>query len=53
MLLTSGASTFFNANPLNQPMNSLPLFTYSAVRSGEPIYIERGFGAAACCSCSS
>jgi phosphate transport system permease protein len=46
VLLTSGASTFFNANPIDQPMNSLPLFTYSAVRSGEPTFIERGFGAA-------
>jgi phosphate transport system permease protein len=46
VLLTSGASTFFNDNPFSQPMNSLPLFTYSAVRSGEPTYIERGFGAA-------
>jgi phosphate transport system permease protein len=46
VLLTSGASTFFNANPLHEPMNSLPLFTYFAVRSGEPAYIQRGFGAA-------
>jgi len=46
VLLTSGASTFFNANPVSAPMNSLPLYTYFAVRSGEPLYIERGFGAA-------
>jgi phosphate transport system permease protein len=46
VLLTSGASTFFNANPIDQPMNSLPLFTYTAVRSGEPVFIQRGFGAA-------
>jgi phosphate transport system permease protein len=46
VLLTSGASTFFNANPFSQPMNSLPLYTYFAVRSGEPVLIERGFGAA-------
>jgi phosphate transport system permease protein len=46
VLLTSGASTFMNTNPLSEPMNSLPLFVYTAVRSGEPIYIERGFGAA-------
>jgi phosphate transport system permease protein len=25
-------------------MNSLPLFAFSAVRSGEPTYIARGFG---------
>ena len=28
VLITSGASTFFNANPLDDPMNSLPLFIY-------------------------
>jgi phosphate transport system permease protein len=27
-------------------MNSLPLFVYFAVRSGQPLYIARGFGAA-------
>jgi len=46
VLLTSGASTYFNANPTNEPMNSLPLFVFSAVRSGEPLFIARGFGAA-------
>jgi phosphate transport system permease protein len=46
VLLTSGASTFLNYNPVSQPMNSLPLFIYFAVRSGEPTYIQRGFGAA-------
>lgn len=47
VLLTSGASTYFNANPFNEPMNSLPLYVFAAVRSGEPLYIARGFGAAA------
>jgi phosphate transport system permease protein len=47
VLLTSGASTYFNANPLQDPMNSLPLFVFSSVRSGESLYISRGFGAAA------
>ena len=46
VLITSGASTFTNWNPFVAPMNSLPLFTFSAVRSGEPLYIARGFGAA-------
>ena len=46
VLITSGASTFLNLNPFQNPMNSLPLFTFSAVRSGEPLYIARGFGAA-------
>jgi phosphate transport system permease protein len=46
VLIASGASTFFNANPVKNPMNSLPLFAFSAVRSGQPAYIARGFGAA-------
>ncbi len=46
VLLTSGASTYTNVNPLQEPMNSLPLYVFSAVRSGEPEFIARGFGAA-------
>jgi phosphate transport system permease protein len=47
ILITSGASTFFNAHPFNgNEMNSLPLYIFTAVRSGEPAFIERGFGAA-------
>ncbi len=46
VLLTSGASTYFNVNPLEGAMNSLPLYVYSAVRSGQNIAIERAYGAA-------
>jgi phosphate transport system permease protein len=46
VIITSGASTFYNFNPFRNPMNSLPLFIFSSVRSGEPTYITRGFGAA-------
>jgi phosphate transport system permease protein len=46
VLLTSGASTFLNGNPLHYTMNSLPLFIFTAVRSGQPLFISRGFGAA-------
>ncbi|MCW2602686.1 MAG: phosphate transporter permease [Pseudonocardiales bacterium] len=46
VLLTSGSSTFLNVDPLHNAMNSLPLFIYSTVRSGEPTAIARGFGAA-------
>lgn len=46
VLLTSGVSTFFNANPLKDPTNSLPLYVYTSVKSGSTITIERGFGAA-------
>lgn len=46
LLIVSGASTFFNDNPFKNPMNSLPLFIFSGVRSGEPLYITRAFGAA-------
>lgn len=47
VLLTSGASTFLTLDPVSGAMNSLPLFVFSAVRSGQPLFITRGFGAAA------
>ncbi len=47
LLIVSGATTFLNANPTREPMNSLPLFIFTAVRSGEPNFIARGYGAAA------
>jgi phosphate transport system permease protein len=47
LIIVSGASPYFNANPLRQSMNSLPLFIYDSVRSGQPAYIQRGYGAAA------
>jgi len=46
VLLTSGASTFLNVNPVENVMNSLPLFIFTTVRSGEPVYITRAFAAA-------
>jgi phosphate transport system permease protein len=46
VLITSGATTFTNVNPMSEPMNSLPLFILFAVRSPEPLFQIRGFGAA-------
>jgi phosphate transport system permease protein len=46
LILTSGASTFLNTNPVQNPMNSLPLFVYNAVGSGEPSFEQRGYAAA-------
>ena len=46
LLIVSGASTYTNTDPFSQPMNSLPLYIFAAVRSGQPVFIERGFGAA-------
>jgi phosphate transport system permease protein len=46
VLITSGANTFMNTDPLHNPMNSLPLYILFAVRSGQPLEIARGFGAA-------
>lgn len=46
VLLTSGAASFLVTNPTDGAMNSLPLFIYSTVRSGEPTAITRAFGAA-------
>jgi phosphate transport system permease protein len=61
VLVTSGASTylnptwgqlgscvtfhFSNCGPLSEPMNSLPLYIITAVRSGNNLFIARGFGA--------
>ncbi len=47
LLIVSGASSFFNKDPLHLPMNSLPLFIYTGARSGQPNYIARAYGAAA------
>jgi phosphate transport system permease protein len=46
VLLTSGAAAFTVTNPTDGVMNSLPLFIYTNVRSGEPQAIARAFGAA-------
>ena len=46
VLLTSGAASFFVVDPTDGVMNSLPLFIYASVRSGEPMYVQRGFAAA-------
>jgi phosphate transport system permease protein len=46
VLLTSGNAQFLVTNPTDGNMNSLPLFVYSLVRSGEPNAIARAFAAA-------
>ncbi|PZF81312.1 phosphate ABC transporter, permease protein PstA [Jiangella anatolica] len=47
VLLTAGFTNHLSLNPLDGPMVSLPLLTFDLVRSPEPAYIARGFGAAA------
>ncbi len=47
VLLTSGTAAFMVTNPTDGVMNSLPLFIFATVRSGEPLYIERAYAAAA------
>jgi phosphate transport system permease protein len=47
VLLTAGITSFFNFNPFSGPMVSLPLETFTLVKSPEPNYIARGFGSAA------
>ncbi len=47
VLLTAGITSFFNFNPFSGPMISLPLATYTFVKSPEQNYIDRGFGSAA------
>jgi phosphate transport system permease protein len=47
VLITSGFSTYLALNPLVNPMNSLPLAIYTAVRSGgdtHSLFVQRGFG---------
>ena len=46
VLITSGASSFLTFNPTGEPMNSLPLYIYTAYTTHEPVAIARGFGAA-------
>lgn len=46
VLLTSGASTFMNTDPFHNPMNSLPLFVYASVISGNPNAEVRAYAAA-------
>ena len=45
-LITSGASSFLNLNPVSNPMNSLPLYIYTSYATHEPVAVTRGFGAA-------
>lgn len=47
VLLTAGLTTFVNLNPFSGPMVSLPLATFTFVKSPEPDMIARGFGSAA------
>ncbi len=47
VLLTAGATTFLNVNPFSGPMTSLPLTTFTFVKSPELNMIARGFGTAA------
>ncbi len=47
VLLTAGYTATLNADPLHGPQVSLPLLTFKLVRSAQPAYIARGFGAGA------
>jgi phosphate transport system permease protein len=46
VLLTSGNAQFLVTNPTDGVMNSLPLFVYSLVRTGEPSAVARAFAGA-------
>lgn len=45
VLLTAGYTLALNANPLNEPMVSLPLAVLNFVKSPQPTMIARGFAA--------
>lgn len=47
VLLTAGYTQFFNVNPFEGAMVSLPLAVFNFVKSPEPNMIARGFGTAA------
>lgn len=47
LIIVSGTNPSWNANPIRDPMNSLPFFIYTGVRSGQPSYVTRAYGAAA------
>jgi phosphate transport system permease protein len=46
VLIVSGASNIFNLNPVQNPMNSLPLFIFTSVKTDQPNATVRAFGAA-------
>jgi phosphate transport system permease protein len=46
VLIVSGASSFMVLSPFTNEMNSLPLYIYTAFKTGEPLAITRAFGAA-------
>jgi phosphate transport system permease protein len=46
LLLTSGSTTFLNVDPVHGAMTSLPLYVFTAVKSGEPAFVTRGYAAA-------
>jgi phosphate transport system permease protein len=47
VLLTAGYSTALNANPFKDPQVSLPLATFTLIKSPQPNVVARGFGTAA------
>ncbi|GAB3617121.1 phosphate ABC transporter permease PstA [Okibacterium endophyticum] len=47
VLLTAGYTQFFNFNPFEGAMVSLPLAVFNFVKSPEPSMVARGFGTAA------
>ena len=47
LLIVTRNSPYFNANPLHNPMTSLPLFAYTNIRAQSPdTVVARGYGAA-------
>jgi phosphate transport system permease protein len=46
VLITSGASSYLTFDPFKNPMNSLPLFIYTELKTEQPLAIDRAFGAA-------
>jgi phosphate transport system permease protein len=47
VMITSGNATFIHLDPTTGVMTSLPLYIFTAARSGIPLAIQRAFGTAA------
>ena len=46
LLIVNGTTQYTNKDPRHDNMTSLPSFVYAGIKSGQPLYIQRAYGAA-------